>query len=124
LEHAKKIRANKAEAHKTERIERIAEIAKGNQELHCSKRYPIIYADPPWRYENPPMRGHNPFGALFHRGYLTHTWRQRLQKMVEESLPQEEGEVSLFARKANAPHDGGTLGSSACRATSQLRSSS
>jgi N6-adenosine-specific RNA methylase IME4 len=42
-----------------ERLAKIAEIAKGNTELGTSTRYPIIYADPPWRYENPPMGGGN-----------------------------------------------------------------
>lgn len=37
------------------RIANIAEISKGNRELDTAVRYPIIYADPPWRYENPPI---------------------------------------------------------------------
>lgn len=37
------------------REERLAEIAQGNADLTTATRYPIIYADPPWRYENPPM---------------------------------------------------------------------
>lgn len=42
-----------------ERLEKIAEISKGNTGLGTTTRYPIIYADPPWRYENPPMGGGN-----------------------------------------------------------------
>ena len=33
----------------------IAEISAGNSDLSTAQRYPVIYADPPWRYENPPM---------------------------------------------------------------------
>lgn len=59
LEAAKQIRAERAETRRTERIERIAEISKGNAPLVAERRYPIILADPPWRYENPPMGGTN-----------------------------------------------------------------
>lgn len=59
LEAAKAIRAEKAVARREERLDKIAEISKGNQALDTSVRYPIIYADPPWRYENPPMGGTN-----------------------------------------------------------------
>lgn len=38
-----------------ERLDKLAEISKGNADLSTAVRYPIIYADPPWRYENPPM---------------------------------------------------------------------
>lgn len=44
---------------RTERIEKIESIAAGNRELDTSRRYPIIYADPPWRYELPAMGGTN-----------------------------------------------------------------
>lgn len=59
LEAAKKIRAQKAVAKREERLEKIEEISRGNTELDTSRRYPVIYADPPWRYENPPMGGTN-----------------------------------------------------------------
>lgn len=52
LEAAKQIRSEKAEARRAERIEKIAEIAVGNAELDTSKKYPVIYADPPWQYEH------------------------------------------------------------------------
>jgi N6-adenosine-specific RNA methylase IME4/ParB-like chromosome segregation protein Spo0J len=55
LQAAKQIRAEKAVERRTERIERIEEISKGNAPLLTPRRYPIIYADPPWRYENPPI---------------------------------------------------------------------
>lgn len=42
-----------------ERIEKIEQISAGNESLDTSRRYPIILADPPWRYENPPMGGSN-----------------------------------------------------------------
>lgn len=59
LDAAKTIRANRADASRTARIERIEEIASGNETLETSRRYPIIYADPPWRYELPAMGGTN-----------------------------------------------------------------
>lgn len=55
LEAAKRIRAEKAVERRAERIERIEEISKGNAPLLTPRRYPIILADPPWRYEQPPM---------------------------------------------------------------------
>jgi len=55
LQAAKEIRAEKAKTRRAERIEKIAEISQGNTELGTDRKYPIIYADPPWRYENPPM---------------------------------------------------------------------
>lgn len=51
LEAAKQIRAEKAEVRRAERIERIVEIAKGNTDLCTDTKYPVIYADPPWRYD-------------------------------------------------------------------------
>ncbi len=51
LQAAKEIRARKTESRRTERIENIAEIAKGNSELNTGTTYPVIYADPPWCYE-------------------------------------------------------------------------
>jgi len=48
-------RVVKIESDRNERLAKIAEIAAGNSELSVAKRYPIIYADPPWRYENPPI---------------------------------------------------------------------
>jgi N6-adenosine-specific RNA methylase IME4 len=59
LEAAKRIRAQKADARRTERVERIEAIAAGNAPLPTGRRYPIIYADPPWRYENPPVGDSN-----------------------------------------------------------------
>lgn len=59
LEAAKAIRAERAVASREVRLDNLAEISKGNTALDTSQRYPIIYADPPWRYENPPMGGTN-----------------------------------------------------------------
>jgi len=59
LDAAKGIRAEKAKTSRAERVENIAEISKGNAGLNTDRRYPIIYADPPWRYELPPMGGSN-----------------------------------------------------------------
>jgi N6-adenosine-specific RNA methylase IME4 len=34
------------------RVEKLAQISEGNSELEVDRRYPIIYGDPPWRYEH------------------------------------------------------------------------
>jgi N6-adenosine-specific RNA methylase IME4/ParB-like chromosome segregation protein Spo0J len=49
---AKKVRAERETTRRTERIEKIAEIAKGNAPLAVAAKFPVIYADPPWRYEH------------------------------------------------------------------------
>lgn len=59
LEAAKQIRAARAVDRREERLDKIAEISKGNADLSTDIRYSVIYADPPWRYENPPMGGTN-----------------------------------------------------------------
>lgn len=59
LAAAKHIRAGRANEAREVRIERIAQIAKGNAPLDIAAKYPVIYADPPWRYENPPMGASN-----------------------------------------------------------------
>lgn len=50
LEAAKKIRAEKSEARRAERMGRIVAIAAGNGPLPTGRSYPLILADPPWRY--------------------------------------------------------------------------
>lgn len=55
LEAAKAIRAEKASKRRVERLANLEEIAKGNTDLGTETKYPVIYADPPWRYENPPI---------------------------------------------------------------------
>lgn len=52
-------RAAKAVERREERLEKIEEISKGNRDLDTSRKYPVIYADPPWRYEMPAMGGTN-----------------------------------------------------------------
>lgn len=59
LEAAKRIRAERAVKRREERIEKIETISRGNTPLLTPRKYPVIYADPPWRYENPPMGGTN-----------------------------------------------------------------
>jgi N6-adenosine-specific RNA methylase IME4 len=51
LEEAKRIRGERAEAHRTARIGRIANLSKGNAELQRDRKYPVILADPPWDFE-------------------------------------------------------------------------
>jgi len=46
-------RAEKTEERRKERLEKISEISKGNSEISViSRKFPVIYADPPWRYEH------------------------------------------------------------------------
>lgn len=53
LQAAKEIRAQRGEARRSERIEKLVEISRGNAPLEqVAERYPVIYADPPWRYEH------------------------------------------------------------------------
>lgn len=52
IEAAKEIRQAKTAERRAERIERIAEISQGNIEISTATRYPVLYADPPWRYEH------------------------------------------------------------------------
>lgn len=42
-----------------ERHENLQEISQANEPLAADRRYPIIYADPPWRYEHPPIGASN-----------------------------------------------------------------
>jgi len=51
LEAAKEIRQAKTEQRREERLEKIVEISRGNADLKTNVRYPVLYADPPWRYE-------------------------------------------------------------------------
>jgi N6-adenosine-specific RNA methylase IME4 len=57
LKAASEIRARKAEARRAERIEKLIAISNHNAPLAPDRRYPVIYADPPWLYEHPPMGG-------------------------------------------------------------------
>lgn len=52
VEAAKEIRQAKTEKRREERLEKIVEISHGNAELSTDIRYPVLYADPPWRYEH------------------------------------------------------------------------
>jgi N6-adenosine-specific RNA methylase IME4 len=40
------------EQRRADRLEHLGEIAKGNVALGVEARYPVIYGDPPWRYEH------------------------------------------------------------------------
>lgn len=52
LDEAKKIRAKKQEKRRGERVEKIERIARGNAPLlEAPAHFPVLLADPPWRYE-------------------------------------------------------------------------
>jgi N6-adenosine-specific RNA methylase IME4 len=51
-ETVKEIRQGRREELREQRVDKINDIAKGNEALGTDKRYPVIYADPPWCYEH------------------------------------------------------------------------
>jgi N6-adenosine-specific RNA methylase IME4 len=52
IEKAKEIRAAKKVARRAERFEKLADMSKANPVLGSAfGRYPVIYCDPPWRYD-------------------------------------------------------------------------
>jgi hypothetical protein len=55
VEAYREIRAAKLEEGRLARLAIAAAASRGNCPLDVSRRYPVIYADPPWRYEHPPM---------------------------------------------------------------------
>ena len=53
LQAAKEIRAARTEERRNERLEKIVAISTGNAPVgEIAERYPVIYLDPPWRYEH------------------------------------------------------------------------
>ena len=53
LQAAKEIRAARTEERRNERLRKIVEISTGNAPVGTvAERYPVIYIDPPWRYEH------------------------------------------------------------------------
>lgn len=48
----KLLRDTNAANNRTERIEHITRIASNNQPLAAPSRFPVIYADPPWQYDD------------------------------------------------------------------------
>jgi N6-adenosine-specific RNA methylase IME4 len=50
LQAAMQIRARKAEVRRAERIKKIAAISNASSPLPQDRKYPIIYADPPWKF--------------------------------------------------------------------------
>lgn len=50
---AKELRATGQATRRGERIQRMAEAARGNTPLSTGQRYPVILADPPWQYDAP-----------------------------------------------------------------------
>jgi N6-adenosine-specific RNA methylase IME4 len=58
LAAAREIKAAKAEVKREQKIERIAKIAEAPAPaLALGKRFPVILADPPWKYEDDETRG-------------------------------------------------------------------
>jgi len=51
LEAARQIRSARSEVRREERVARVADMSNPTPGLPTAERYPVIYADPPWRYE-------------------------------------------------------------------------
>lgn len=51
LEAAKEIKAKKTAEKRQQRVAKIVSIANDNAPIDTSKKYNVIYADPPWRYD-------------------------------------------------------------------------
>jgi len=51
VEAAKRMRGERAETRRSARIARIAEISNADAPLPQDRKYPIIVADPPWKFE-------------------------------------------------------------------------
>jgi N6-adenosine-specific RNA methylase IME4 len=51
LEIAKRLRAEKMEQRRAERLEKLATIAQGNGPLPTDRKYPVLYVDPPWTFD-------------------------------------------------------------------------
>jgi len=49
---AKAVREERTNERRKERVERLVEISRGDEPLSAPSRHPVIYADPPWRYEH------------------------------------------------------------------------
>lgn len=55
IQAAQAIRQERTDQRRQERIEKIVQIAQGNSDLaETAVLYPIVYVDPPWRYEYSP----------------------------------------------------------------------
>jgi N6-adenosine-specific RNA methylase IME4 len=52
LEAAKQIRGRRAEQRRAERTAKLVELSNSNAPLPSDRRYPVIYADPPWQFEH------------------------------------------------------------------------
>jgi N6-adenosine-specific RNA methylase IME4 len=53
LAEAKEIRAEKDEQRRAARDEKLIELSRNNAPLRSDRRFPIVYSDPPWRYDHP-----------------------------------------------------------------------
>jgi hypothetical protein len=53
----RRIRADEIRRRHEERIAKLAAISAGNSALPTERRYPVIYADPPWRYQQMGVTG-------------------------------------------------------------------
>lgn len=52
IKKSKEIRSAKNEDRRRERVQKLAEISRSNAPLLAPQRFPVLLADPPWRYES------------------------------------------------------------------------
>jgi N6-adenosine-specific RNA methylase IME4 len=52
VREANLIRKRKLRARRVERLNKLETIARGNVDLGIQEKFPVVYADPPWRYEH------------------------------------------------------------------------
>jgi N6-adenosine-specific RNA methylase IME4/ParB-like chromosome segregation protein Spo0J len=55
LQVAKRIRFERGEERRAKRIANLIALSGHNAPLPQDRKYPIVYADPPWQYEHPPF---------------------------------------------------------------------
>lgn len=55
LKAARAIRAERTAKLREKRTQKLARLSQQRTELPTTRTYPIVYADPPWRYEHPTM---------------------------------------------------------------------
>jgi N6-adenosine-specific RNA methylase IME4 len=53
LQRAGEVRAVRGEQRRAERLQKLVEISRGNTDLPFGRRWPLLFADPPYRYEHP-----------------------------------------------------------------------
>ncbi|MEJ6847504.1 MT-A70 family methyltransferase [Sinorhizobium fredii] len=86
--------ANNRNTSHIRRAERLEEINSRNRPLESAIRYPVIYADPPWKYENPPIGAGN---RSIENHYPTMTLEEICALPVASEIAASDGMLYLWA---------------------------